>query len=45
MNMDGAPKLMYNDTAPLKATRGVWGQKKMLILFERFHRCGVNAFY
>ena len=29
----------------LKATGGVWGQKNMLILFERFHRCGVNAFY
>ena len=25
--------------------RGVQGQKNMLILFERFHRCGVNAFY
>ena len=24
---------------------GVRGQKNMLILFERFHRCGVNAFY
>ena len=24
---------------------GVRGQKYMLILFERFHRCGVNAFY
>ena len=29
----------------LKATGGVRGQKNMLILFERFYWCGVNAFY
>ena len=29
----------------VKATGGVRGQKNMLILFERFNRCGVNAFY
>ena len=28
-----------------KATGGIRGQKSMLILFERSHRCGVNAFY
>ena len=32
-------------TTIVKATGGVRGQKNMLILFERFHRCGVNAFY
>ena len=29
----------------LRRQEGVRGQKNMLILFERFHRCGVNAFY
>ena len=36
----GKHRTCYN-----KATGGVWGQKNMLMLFERFHRCGVNAFY
>ena len=33
------------EDAAIKATGGVQGQKNMLILFKRFHRCGVNAFY
>ena len=28
-----------------KAKKRVKGQKNMLILFERFHPCGVNTFY
>ena len=34
-----------NLTTYIMATGGVLGQKNMLILFERFHHCGVNTFY
>ena len=30
---------------PTRRQGGAWGQKHMLILFERFHRYGVNACY
>ena len=38
-------KLFAKDKEQLRRQGGVRGQKNMSILFERFHRCGVNAFY
>ena len=43
--MNGTLFTFFSPVLDFKATGGVWGQKNMLILFERFHRCGVNAFY